>query len=238
MSTDWLHIGGIDIEVVQKPIKNLHIGVYPPDGRVRVAAPPSLSADAVRVAVLTRLPWIERKRLGFRRQSRETAREYVSGETHWFFGRPLRLRVDEVDRGRHRIFPEGATTLRMRITPSADWAARDHLVQDWYRRELRARTGAYVAKWARTLQVPEPQHGIKRMRTKWGSCNPRLGRIWLNLSLAKKPLSALDYVVLHEMAHFVSPRHDDAFVTTMDRGMPAWRQVRADLNALPLEAWT
>lgn len=237
MSTEWLHIAGVDIEVVQKPIKNLHIGVYPPDGRVRVAAPPSLSADAVRVAVLTRLPWIERKRLGFRRQSRETARQYVSGETHWFFGRPLRLRIDAIHHGWPRVFPEGATTLRMRITSSADWAARDRLVQDWYRRELRTRSGAYVAKWARALEVPEPQHGIKRMRTKWGSCNPKTGRIWLNLSLAKKPISSLDYVVLHEMAHFVSPRHDDLFVATMDRCMPGWRQVRADLNSLPLDVW-
>lgn len=237
MTTDWLHIAGVDIEVVQKPIKNLHIGVYPPDGRVRVAAPPSMSADAVRVAVLTRLPWIERKRLGFQRQARETARHYVSGETHWFFGRPLRLRVDEIDRGRHRIFQEGASTLRMRVTSSTEWAARDRLFNNWYRRELRARSGDYVAKWAQTLQVPEPLHGIKRMRTKWGSCNPKTRRIWLNLSLAKKPLSALDYVVLHEMVHFVSPRHDQEFVGTMDRCMPGWRQVRTDLNALPLDSW-
>ncbi|WP_319546840.1 SprT family zinc-dependent metalloprotease [Ruegeria conchae] len=238
MNTEWVHIAGVDIEVVQKPIKNLHIGVYPPDGRVRVAAPPSMSADAVRIAVLTRLPWIERKRLGFLQQARETERQYVSGETHWFFGRPLRLHVDEINHGRHRVYPDGATTLRMRVAETTDWTARNRLVHNWYRRELRDRSQDSVAKWARTLEVPEPRCGIKRMRTKWGSCNPSTGRIWLNLSLAKKPLNALDYVVLHEVAHFVSPRHDEAFINVLDRFMPNWRQVRRDLNSSLLDSWT
>lgn len=237
MNTERMHIAGLDVEVVQKQIKNLHIGVYPPDGRVRVAAPPSMSSDAVRVAVLTRLSWIERKRLGFQRQARESERRYVSGETHWFFGRPLRLRVEEIERGHSRVAREGATKLRMQVNPSTDWAARDRLVQNWYRRELRKRCGDYVARWARALDVPAPQYGIKRMRTKWGSWSPKTGRIWLNLALAKKPLNALDYIVLHEIAHFTSPRHDDVFVRTMDRFMPCWRQVRADLNALPLDCW-
>ena len=237
MNIEHFTISGFDVEVVHKPIKNLHIGVYPPDGRVRVAAPPSMSFDAVRVAVLTRLPWIERKRRGFQTQPRETRRLFVSGETHWFFGRPLRLRVDEITKGHNKIALEGTSNLCMRVKEGTGGAARDRLIQDWYRRELRSRTHDYVSKWSRTLQVSEPMHGIKRMRTKWGSCNPKTGRIWLNLSLAKKPLNALDYVVLHEMAHFISARHDEKFIGTLDRLMPSWRQVRADLNALPLDSW-
>ena len=237
MNTDLMYLAGIEIEVVQKPIKNLHIGVYPPDGRVRVAAPPSMSFDAVRVALLTRLPWIERKRRGFALQPREGCRAYVSGETHYFLGRPLRLRVETSETGRVGLAFEGADGLRMRVRPGSDLADRERLVFRWYREELRGRGRKAVDKWADLLGVPQPHLGVKRMRTKWGSCNPETGRVWLNMSLAKKPPAAVEYVALHEVAHFISPRHDDAFIAVLDRWMPTWQNVRAELNALPLDAW-
>lgn len=238
MSTDCLHLAGIDIEVVQKPIKNLHIGVYPPDGRVRVAAPPSMSFDAVRVALLMRLPWIERKRRGFALQPRERRRAYVSGETHFFLGRPLRLRVETINRGRTGLVMEGNDGLRMRVRSGAGHADREQMVLRWYREELRKRGREAVDKWADLLGVPRPELGVKRMRTKWGSCNPKRGRVWLNLSLSKKPPQAVEYVALHEVAHFISPRHDEAFIGVLDRWMPSWQKTRAELNALPLDAWS
>ncbi|WP_417241832.1 M48 family metallopeptidase [Celeribacter sp.] len=237
MNTEQLHLAGIDIEVVHKSIKNLHIGVYPPDGRVRVAAPPSMSFDAVRVAVLTKLPWIEKRRRDFQQQPRENTRAYVSGETHWHLGRPLRLRVETVTRGRPGIQVEGNDALRIRLRPDATFEDRERMVLRWYREELRTRGRDSVERWANILNVPKPEFGIKRMRTKWGSCNPDTGRVWLNLSLAKKPLQAIDYVALHEMAHFISRKHDDAFIAVLDRLMPSWRQVRSELNSLPLDAW-
>lgn len=237
MNTEVLTLAGIDIEIVQKQIKNLHIGVYPPDGRVRVAAPPSMSFDAVRVAILTRLPWIERKRLGFVLQQREGHRSYVSGETHWFWGRPLRLRVEPNLKGHSQLAVVGNDGLLMRVTPEADQTVRERLVLQWYRKELRTRAHLYVRKWSKVLSLPEPKFGVKRMRTKWGSCSPQTGRVWFNLSLAKKPMHCLDYVVLHEMAHFISARHDDALVDVLDHRMPSWRQTRAELNALPLDFW-
>lgn len=237
MSTERLHLAGIDIEVVHKSIKNLHIGVYPPDGRVRVAAPPSMSSDAVRVAVLTKLPWIEKRRRDFQKQPRENTRAYVSGETHWHLGRPLRLRVETVTQGRLGIRVEGNDALRMRLRPDATFDDRERMVLKWYREELRIRGRDAVERWAKTLDVPKPEFGIKRMRTKWGSCNPDTGRVWFNLSLAKKPLQAIEYVALHEMAHFISRRHDDAFIAVLDHMMPSWRKVRSELNSLPLDAW-
>ncbi|WP_208354578.1 M48 family metallopeptidase [Pseudaestuariivita rosea] len=237
MNTDVLHVAGIYIEVIQKPIKNLHIGVYPPDGRVRVAAPPSMSLDAVRVALLTRLPWIERKRRGFALQPREGRRAYVSGETHFFLGRPLRLRVEAMASGRCGLALEGSDGLRMRVRPGAGFSDRERMVLRWYREELRARGGAAVAKWADLLGVSRPLLGVKRMRTKWGSCNPLAGRVWLNLSLSKKPPQAIEYVALHEVAHFLSPRHDDAFIAVLDQWMPSWQKARAELNAMPLDNW-
>lgn len=238
MNTETMHLAGIDIEVVQKPIKNLHIGVYPPDGRVRVAAPPSMSFDAVRVALLTRLPWIERKRLGFALQPREGRRAYVSGETHFFQGRPLRLRIETVENGRIGLALEGNDGLRLRVRPGAEFADRERLVLRWYREELRTRGRTAVDKWADLLGVARPNLGVKRMRTKWGSCNPNTGRVWLNLSLAKKPPRSIEYVALHEVAHFISPRHDDAFIRVLDRWMPTWQKSRAELNAFPLDAWS
>ena len=237
MSTEQLYLAGMDIEVVYKSIKNLHIGVYPPDGRVRVAAPPSMSSDAVRVAVLTKLPWIAKRRRDFQQQPRENTRAYVSGETHWHFGRPLRLRVETAMQERPGIQVEGNDALRMRLHPDATFEDRERMILKWYRAELRIRGRDAVERWAKTLDVPTPDFGIKRMRTKWGSCNPDTGRVWLNLSLAKKPSQTIEYVALHEMAHFISRRHDDAFIAVLDRLMPTWRKVRSELNALPLDAW-
>lgn len=237
MNTESIHIAGLDVEVVQKPIKNLHIGVYPPDGRIRVAAPPSMSSDAVRVALLTRLPWIERKRRAFALQPRERARAYVSGETHFFLGRPLRLHVEPVEAGPVGLQQEGNDSLRMRVRPGAEFEKREQLVSRWYREELRKRGSSAVSKWSDLLCVPRPMLGVKRMRTKWGSCNPEAGRVWLNLSLAKKPPQAIEYVALHEVAHFISPRHDEAFIGILDLWMPTWKKIRAELNALPLDSW-
>ena len=237
MSTEYLHLAGINIEVVHKSIKNLHIGVYPPDGRVRVAAPPSMSSDAVRVAVLTKLPWIEKKRRDFEQQPRENTRTYVSGETHWHLGRPRRLRIETIMQGRSYIQAEGKDALLMRLRPGATFEDRERMVLRWYRDELRTRGSDAVENWANILDVPKPKTGIKRMRTKWGSCTPDTGRVWLNLSLAKKPLQSIEYVALHEVAHFVSRRHDHAFINVLDKLMPTWRKVRSELNALPLDAW-
>ena len=234
MNTELIEIAGLSVELVRKPIKNLHIGVYPPAGRVRVAAPPSISEDAVRVAVVTRLGWIKKKQREFEGQARQPQRLYVSGETHFVFGKPLRLLVQPNSKNRCTIQPDASDRLTMAVPAGSTTDQKAHWLSAWYRRQLKERAAPRIAKWSERLGVPEPRWGIKLMRTKWGSCNPGKVLVWLNLDLAKKPLPALDYVILHEMAHFVSPRHDDVFVSVLDRNMPGWRQIRADLNALPL----
>lgn len=234
MSTELFEIAGLSVELIRKPIKNLHIGVYPPHGRVRVAAPPAISEDAIRVAVVTRLGWIKKKQREFEGQARQTERQYVSGETHFFFGRPLRLMVKTAATRRGSIQPEGSDRLIMTVPEEATSQQKALWFKNWSRAQLKERASPRVAKWAERLGVATPRWGIKRMRTKWGSCNPEKGLIWLNLDLAQKPLQSLDYVVLHELAHLLAPCHDDVFVGIMDRNMPGWRQVRADLNALPL----
>jgi predicted metal-dependent hydrolase len=236
MNTEVIEVAGLSVELVRKPIKNLHIGVYPPAGHIRVAAPPAISTDAVRVAIVTRLGWIKRKQSEFAGQAREPERLFVSGETHYVFGKPCRLSVRASDRPVHRVYLEGTDRLVLMAPDLATPSQKGQWVSNWYRKNLKEKAGPKIAFWANRLCVPEPRWGIRLMVTKWGSCNPDRGRIWLNLDLAKKPLTALDYVILHEMAHFVSRHHDEAFMSLLDRHMPTWRQVRADLNRLPLSA--
>lgn len=233
-SIEFLEVAGLSVELVRKPIKNLHIGVYPPSGRVRVAAPPAISDDAVRVAILTRLGWIKKKQHEFARQAREPRRHFVSGETHYFWGKPLRLLIKPTAQRGARIRQDGSDRLLLHVPPEATTAQKAHWMERWYRGNLKDKAAPRVAKWSDQLNIPEPSWGVRQMRTKWGSCNPDKGLIWLNLDLAKKPLAALEYVILHELAHFVSRQHDEVFLSVLDRHMPSWRQIRTDLNKLPL----
>lgn len=227
-----IEVAGFPVEIVRKPIKNLHVGVYPPDGRIRVAAPGAVSQGAVRVAILTRLPWIKRQKRSFESQARETKRQYVSGETHFVFGKPHRLQVVNGSlRHQMEIAPD---RLIMHVPQASTPEKRAGYARSWQRRILREKATPRVEKWATSLNQSVPEWGIRRMKTKWGSCNPDSGQVWINLELFKKPLVCLDYVVFHELAHFISPKHDEKFVAVLDQFMPTWRQIRADLNSLPL----
>ncbi len=238
MSTENLTIGGTQVEVHRKKIKNLHVGVYPPDGRVRVAAPESISADAIRTAVLTRMDWIRRRQARFLAQERQSVRRYVSGETHYVFGRRRRLAVTEWDKKVHRVALEGGNRLRLFVPTGSSFENRRAWIRNWRRAQLREVAGPKVEKWASALQVAPTSWGIREMKTKWGSCNPKTGRIWLNLELSKKPVEAVDYIVLHELAHLVSARHDERFISILDTHMPRWRQIQSELNAFPLSSWS
>lgn len=234
MNTELIEVAGLSVELVRKPIKNLHIGVYPPAGRVRVAAPPAISEDAVRVAIVTRLGWIKKKQREFAGQARQSERRYVSGETHFVFGKPLRLLVQPNSKKGCAINLDASDRLTLVVPANSTADQKAHWMATWYRAQLRDKAAARIIKWSERLGVPVPQLGIRLMKTKWGSCNLEKKLMWLNLSLAQKSLVALDYVILHEMAHFLTPRHDELFLSTLDRNMPGWRQIRADLNALPL----
>lgn len=232
-----LSIGGIAVAVVRKDIKNLHVGVYPPDGRVRVAAPVTVSDAAVRSAVVGKLGWIKRQRRNFENQPRESERAVVSGETHSFLGRKYRLRV-LVENAPRAVSLRGRT-MEVRVRPGDDAPRRRELLDDWYREQLRERIPPLLNKWQRRVGATADAFGIKRMKTKWGACSVGPRRIWLNLELAKKPPACLEYLVVHELAHLRFRRHDKQFLALMDRLLPRWKHVRRTLNATPLAraAW-
>ena len=233
----YLSVGGIDVDVVYKEIKNLHIGVYPPMGRVRVAAPLSMGDEQVRLAVVQRLAWIKRQREQVRRAARQSDREMVSGETHYVWGVRCRLKIVqrpgrahvEVDGDRLLLYVPEGTTAEQR---------RTHL-EAWYRSQLRQAIPSLIAAWEPILDTTVPKWSIRRMKTKWGSCNRESGHIWFNVELAKKHPDCLKYIVVHEMSHLHERGHGSRFVAMMNRVLPDWRAHRDALNQAPLrsESW-
>ncbi len=233
-----IDIAGIPVEVVRKDIKNLHVGVYPPGGRVRVAAPLRLDDDAIRLAVISRMGWIRRKRAEFEEQDRQSQREFVTGESHYFGGRRYRLKVIERD-GRPAVHLLNNTTLALRIRPGDNRDAREAVLHRWYRRHLRDQLPPLLAKWEEKIGVKVAEVRIKKMKTRWGSCNVEDRRIWVNLELVKKPTMCLAYILVHEMVHLIEPSHNDRFRDLMDTFMPQWHLHRDVLNRAPLahEDW-
>jgi predicted metal-dependent hydrolase len=238
-STAIIRVAGFDVEVIRKDIKNLHLGVYPPLGRVRVAAPSAVDNEAVRLAVISRLPWIRRQRSKLHGQVRQTSRKMVNGETHYAWGRQYRLRVVE-DGSRQRVTFKGNDRLELHVGRGADQDSRERRLTEWYREELKKAIPGLVGAWAPIVGVAAPSWAVRRMKTKWGTCKADQNRIWINLELAKKPPECLDYIVLHEMAHLIERHHNDRFVGLLDSAMPQWRTRRDELNMAPLahEDWT
>jgi len=226
-------VNGVPVEIVRKDIKNLHLGVYPPHGRVRVAAPLRLSDDAVRLAVVGKLRWIKRQRARFDAQPRQSEREMVSGESHYVLGQRYRLNVIEYD-GPNKVVLRNKTSIDFYVRPQTDASQREKALQRWYRDQLAVLVPPLLDKWQSLLGVVVSNWAIKKMKTKWGSCNPTARRIWLNLELAKKPVHCLEYILVHELVHLVERRHNDNFVALMNEFLPQWRSRRTELNAAPL----
>jgi predicted metal-dependent hydrolase len=235
MSTESaeIRVSGLAVQIVRKDIKNLHLGVYPPNGRVRVAAPLSVSDDAVRLAVIGKLGWIKKQQAQFAAQPRQTEREMVSGESHYYLGRRYRLRVVERD-GPSRVVLRNRTTLELQVRSEYEAKEREQVLRRWYRERLRELVPPLLAKWEAILGVRAASVGVRKMKTKWGACSLDARRIWLNLELAKKPVQCLEYLIVHELTHLIERHHNDSFVSLMDRNLPQWRHHRKALNAAPL----
>ncbi len=227
-------IRGLNIEVVRKPIKNLHLGVYPPDGNVRVAAPLGLTKDAIRLAVIGKLIWLKRQKMKYEKQARQTQREMVTGETHYFLGRAYRLRVIE-HTGRCTVMLQNKSTIHLFVRKTTSRARREKLLSDWYRQQLQEIVSTMIAKWSKKIGVKSPSWSIRKMKTKWGSCNSLSKKIWLNLELAKKPIQCIEYIVVHELIHLRERHHNDRFVELMSSYLPTWRQKQSELNATSLK---
>lgn len=233
-----LRLGDLAVELVHKNIKNVHLSVHPPTGRVRIAAPHHLSTDAIRAFAIGKLAWIRRQQKKLQDQERETPREYLDRESHYVWGRRCLLAV--VERNAPASVEWRHHRLTLSVRPGMATARRAELLESWYRAELRTAALPVAAAWQKRVGVRVDRLFIQRMRTRWGSCNPSARTIRLNTDLAKKPRECLEYVLVHELVHLLEPGHNKRFVALLDRFLPGWPHRREMLNRLPVrhEDWT
>jgi predicted metal-dependent hydrolase len=232
-----LQLGGIAVDVVFKDIKNVHLSVYPPTGRVRISAPSRTSLDSIRVFAISKLAWIKQQQEKLRAQERETLREYLDRESHFAWGKRYLLKVIEQDAA--PAVEVKHSKLLLRVRPSSGEQKKQAVLEEWYRQQLKEAVPPLIAKLQPLMGVNVKRFFVQRMKTKWGSCNHGSGTIRLNTELAKKPRECLEYIVVHEMTHLLEPTHNQRFVALMDQFMPKWQFYRDILNRLPVrhEGW-
>jgi len=227
-----VQIGSLSLQLNRKAIKNLHISVLPPDGRIRVSAPEQMTDTAIRMAVVSRIPWIKKQQRDFAAQPRQSDRALVSGECHYFWGKRHRLNVVE-RAGRHEVKVSGGK-IHLLVNPGTTIENRALVLTEFYRSQLKAHIEKLIPDWKKRIAVEIVDWSVKKMKTKWGSCNTGAKRIWLNLELAKKPPECLEYILVHELVHMLERKHNERFRAHMDKFMPNWRERRDLLNNMPL----
>ena len=226
-------VSNITVDVVRKDIKNMHLAVYPPTGRVRIAAPLRVNDDAIRLFAISKLGWIKRHQRKFENQERISPREYKERESHYFQGRRYLLRIKETD-GVGYVDLKGKTYLDLYVRKNASFENKQRVINAWHRKELKTILPELIEHWEKKIGVEVNFWGVKQMKTKWGSCNIEKKRIWLNLELAKKPIHCIEYILVHEMIHLLERNHNDKFKNYMDNYLPNWKQIKDELNRIPV----
>lgn len=229
-----IHLGEISILVTRKAIKNVHLSVHPPGGRVTLAAPSGTRLEVVRAYAISKLRWIREQQSKFRNQARETQRTLVERESHYLWGRRHLLTI--VYRETKPFVSLDHKRITLTVRPGSNAQKRAEMMHQWHKSLLHAAVPPLIAAWQRKLKVEVSAYFLQRMKTKWGSCNHHAGNIRLNTELVKKPKDLLEYVIVHEMVHLMEPTHSDRFVTILAEHYPTWREARAELNELPLAA--
>ena len=227
-----IQLGDITIEVTQKDIKNVHLSVYPPFGQVKIAAPLRMNLDTIRIYAITKLSWIRKQQTKIKAQKREAPREYLTKESHYYLGKRYMLKV--LEHNSAPVVKLKYNTIELYIRPHTDTAKRKEILDEWYRAKLKEMIPVLIAKWEKVMAVEVKEFGIKKMKTKWGTCSIEAQRIWLNLELAKKPSNCLEYIIIHEMTHLLERNHNTRFVALMNQFMPNWKEVKEELNRLPV----
>ncbi len=233
-----IKVSGLEVEVVRKDIKNLHLAVHPPNGRVRVSSPLLVDDEAVRLAVISKIAWIRRQQAIFEGQERQSIREYVTGESHYLWGERYLLNV-AYHQAPPKVELRNKSKIDLYVRDGSNWKKRQEVLQEWYREQLKEVIPDLISKWEDIIGEEVLDWSVKRMKTKWGTCTVEDRRIWLNLELAKKPPLCLEYIIVHEMVHLLEHHHNDRFVSLMEQFMPRWRLHRDELNQAPLvhENW-
>jgi predicted metal-dependent hydrolase len=236
--SEMIQIGDVSILVSRKAVKNVHLSVHPPDGRVTLVAPDSTRLEVVRAYAISRLGWIRDKQSKLQKQEREAPREHVERESHYLWGRRYLLSI--VYRDMKPSVSLDHKRIVLTVRPGSTAQKRAEVIHEWHKTLLHELVPVLIQEWEKKLKVHVEQYFLQKMKTKWGSCNYRAGHIRLNTQLVTKPKDLLEYVIIHEMVHLIEPTHSERFLSILGRHRPGWREARAELNELPLaaEVWS
>jgi len=227
-----ISLGNISVEVTKKQIKNVHLSVHPPNGRVTISAPKRMDLETIHVYAVSKLGWIKKQQEKIAKQKREPAREYINRESHYFKGERYLMKV--IVKNAPPKVELKHSTIELVVRPNSTTAKRMQVMDDWYRQQLKIEIPKLIELWEKKLGVHVNEFGVKKMKTRWGSCNIKKKRIWLNLELAKKPIECLEYVVVHEMIHLMEKHHNSRFYSLMEKHYPNWKHAKDLLNRLPI----
>jgi predicted metal-dependent hydrolase len=235
---EQLKLGDITIDVELKDIKNVHLSVYPPSGRVRIAAPSRMNMDTIRIYAISKLSWIRKQQQKFLTQVREAPREYLNKEGHYFLGKRYLLKI--IENNAPPVVKVKHNTIELYVRPNTDIQKRQVIMDEWYRQQLKELAPPIIEKWEKVMKVSINELAVKKMKTKWGTCNREAKRIWLNLELAKKPFHCIEYIIVHELLHLLERNHNDKFIAYMNNFLPEWKHFKNELNKLPVShvEWT
>ena len=227
--TQQIKLKDICLDVIRKDIKNIYLSVYPPTGRIRISVPLRMSLDTLRVFVISKLAWIRKQQSKYLKQARETPRKYLNRESHYFEGVRYSLNVIYHNAPR-KVEIRNQTYIDLYVRKGSNLDCRRKVMIEWYRQQLKDRIPVLISKWQKTLGLELKTWGVKRMKTRWGTCNVKAKRIWLNLELAKKPGHCLEYIIVHEILHLLERKHNGRYRAYMDKFMPQWRSYKEELN--------
>ena len=229
MTTKTITLQKLKISTTRKDIKNIHLGVYPPDGKIRASIPLKTSDETLRLFLISKTSWIKKQQAKFLQQERQSKREYVSGESHYLFGNRYRLNVIDTNES-PKIKIHKKTHLNLYVKSNTSLQQKEKLFEQFYRLELEKIIPKLLKKWGKKVGVDVNQVKIRKMKTKWGTCNAKKKQILLNLEMAKKPLHCLDYVFVHELVHMIERNHTDRFIELLELAYPKWKKSKQELN--------
>jgi predicted metal-dependent hydrolase len=234
-----IKVSNLVVDVIKKEIKNIHLAVYPPSGRVRIAVPLKTSDESVRLFIISKISWIKKQKAKFENTERQSERNYITRESHYYQGKRYLLNIIEQD-GPAKVEIRNKKFIDIYVKKGSTSSRREKLLTEWYRKQLKEQVPALLKKWEKIIGVKTEDWGIKQMKTKWGTCNIKAKRIWLNLELIKKPEHCLEYILVHELVHLLERNHNEHFIAHMDKFLPPWRNYKKQLNQfiLPQSSWT
>jgi predicted metal-dependent hydrolase len=230
-----IDLGNINVDVVLKDIKNVHLSVQPPLGKVRIAAPNRMDLETIRMFAISKLGWIKKHQTKMIRQERESLKDYKTRESHYFLGKRYLLKVVEGNHKSSVMLNHSNIVLNVRKNASKE--QRQVLLQEWYRTQLKEISLKMIRKWEKKMNVAVGDVRVRKMKTRWGSCNHKSKKIHLNLELAKKPLQCLEYIIVHEMVHLIERKHGERFLAYMNKFLPSWKVYKGELSRLPIASY-